>query len=354
MSHSSPRSHTFRSAARRWRHVVLAAAAGVAVSCGSPNAPTPQPPPPPALTISCPAAVDASSPDGNPVPVQYAAPQTSGGTPPVTVSCAVTSGAMFAVGVTSVLCSATDARSATAFCSFNVRVSAPPRLAYTRFAAFGDSLTWGVDSPPAPARTALLSPDPPPSFSYPSRLRDRLAARYPRQAITVLNAGIPGEYAADIPGQPSGLRRFRDLARAYDPQVILLMEGSNDLLSGQNGADAAIAALEAMVRDARDQGRQVGLATIPPQRPDGTRNRGPVAALIPGFNQRIREMAATYDHVVLVDVFAAMSGDLSLIGADDLHPTVTGFQVIADTFFEAITSNFDEMQGAAARSAERR
>ena len=351
MNHSSSRSGALPSRGGAWAWRVLAlVAASLTVQCGSPNTPTPPPPPPPALTLTCPAAVEAHSTDGNPRPVQYEAPQAAGGVAPVSISCSVASGAAFSVGTTNVLCSATDARGSSAFCSFNVRVIAPPRLAYTRYLAFGDSITWGVDSPRVPALTALLAPEPPPAHSYPNRLRERLAERYPQQSISMLNAGIPGEYAANIPGQQSGVRRFRDVLLTYNPEVVLLMEGTNDLLGGQNGADAAIAALDAMIAEARARDRRVCLATIPPQRPNGVRNRAAVAALIPGFNDRIRALAADRG-VILVDVFNAMNNDLRLIGVDDLHPTVEGFQVIADTFLAAIAANLQEAQPAIAPAA---
>jgi hypothetical protein len=36
-----------------------------------------------------------------------------------------------------------------------------------------------------------------------------------------------------------------------------------------------------------------------------------------------------------------MRDNLNLIGVDDLHPTVMGFNVIADTFYEAIVRAFE-------------
>jgi lysophospholipase L1-like esterase len=156
----------------------------------------------------------------------------------------------------------------------------------------------------------------------------------------VVNAGVSGEFAASAPGRPGGESRFRSVLLAHRPEVVLLMEGTNDLLS-PSGADAAIAALDRMIAEAISQNRRVCLATIPPQRPDGLRNRAEVAARVPPFNERIRSLAAARG-VVLVDVYNAMKDDLSLIGLDDLHPTERGFGVIADTFVEAIRRHFAE------------
>ena len=119
------------------------------------------------------------------------------------------------------------------------------------------------------------------------------------------------------------------------------MEGSNDLLS-PSGADPAIAALDAMVSTALAQGRRVVLATIPPQRSGGLANRGAVAARIPGFNDRIRALA-TSRQVVLCDVYNALQNNIQqYIGVDDLHPTVAGYQVVGDTFYNAVRNAFEQ------------
>jgi lysophospholipase L1-like esterase len=319
----------------RWRLVRAAAVLSVTLlaGCESPARPSPPPPPPPVppLVLNCPPAVEIESADGQPVPIQFEAPQASGGVAPITTTCSATSGAAFNVGSTTVTCSAVDARGTAATCSFQVTVRAPPRLAYTRFVAFGDSLTAGTLAV-TPTLLVEVSPS-----AYPRMLRNLLQDRYRQQTPTVptvINEGEPGEQAAD-----GGIRRFRGVLLQHQPEVVLLMEGTNDLLGLSAGADHAIAALELMVREATGQNVRVALATIPPQRPGGVRGRDAVAALIPGFNERIRALAMAA-RVVLVDVYAAMEGDLSLLGADDLHPTARGYEVIAETFFEAIQANF--------------
>jgi lysophospholipase L1-like esterase len=161
------------------------------------------------------------------------------------------------------------------------------------------------------------------------------------QAPTVWNEGRGGEITTD------GLLRLRPLLLQFRPEVLLLMEGTNDLLDGARGADTAILNLRQMIGIAKSQNVQVALATVPPQRPNGFRNRGAVAALIPSFNDRIRALAAS-EGVVLVDVHAAMRDNLNLIGVDDLHPTVLGFSVIADTFYEAIGRAFEDPVRSAA------
>jgi lysophospholipase L1-like esterase len=309
------------------RALAIAGWPAIAAGCGAP--PTTPPPPIPALTITCPSATPVQSMDANPVVVSFSQPTTAGGVAPVNTTCSPGAGSEFPVGPNVVSCSATDARGVSALCSFAVTVRPPPRLVGTRFVAFGDSITWGVDSPPVRAAS--------PSFAYPEQLQRKLVGHYRFQSPQVVNEGRPGEAAQD-----TGVTRIREALQRHRPDIVLLMEGSNDLLGSEPiAADRAIDALRSMIRTAKDMGVRVGIATIAPQRAGGARNRGRVAGLIPGFNDRIRSMAAA-ENVVLIDVYAAMKDDLSLIGEDDLHPTVRGFDVIAETFFEAIKLGFDE------------
>lgn len=270
--------------------------------------------------------------DGAAVPLTYPAPVATGGTPPVTVTCTPAAGAPVPPGATTVVCTATDPRRAFASCAFAVTVVVP-RLSAATFLAFGDSLTYGVASAPLPA---LIEPVEVPG-SYPSLLQAMLRDRYRTQRAAVLNLGIGGERAAGPSvHSPGGEVRLPQALDAHRPDVLLLMEGTNDLNDGLDGAQAAAAALERMVREAKARGVRVLLATVPPAR-EGTR-RGTIARTVPTYNQMIRDLAAR-EGVVLVDVYAAM--DLSLIGVDDLHPTPEGYAVMARTFYNAIRAAFE-------------
>jgi lysophospholipase L1-like esterase len=152
--------------------------------------------------------------------------------------------------------------------------------------------------------------------------------------MTVVNSGLPGEVAAR-----TGKTRLTSELFEHRPEALLLMEGTNDLFFDDVGVEIGIDALDDMVRDASARGIRVFLATIPPQRLGGRRDR--VARIIPGFNDEVRAVAARRS-AVLVDVYAAMQPDLDrLIGIDDLHPTEMGFDVIARTFFDAIRTNLE-------------
>lgn len=301
------------------------------VGCGSsPTSPTTR------LTITCPTSIDAQTPHDRPVAVSFVVPAAQGGSPPVQVICSPASGAEFPKGATSVTCTAIDARVHTASCAFIVTVTSVPRIALTRLLAFGDSITAGTISP-APMLRLFAGPP----HSYPFKLRDVLATRYTQQSIIMVNAGVPRELASD-----GGVRRLPSELVVNTPEVLLLMEGTNDLFMYQEaGIPIGIAALEQMVQDGRRSGARVFLATIPPQRRGGARDR--VARIIPQFNDEVRALAIRQS-VVLVDVFVAIEPDLPrLIGIDDLHPTEEGNQVIARTFFAAIQANLEAVQTAA-------
>ena len=305
--------------------LLLAAALGLS-ACG--HSPTGLPPPP-TLAITCPANVDLQSADGAPVQVSFNTPQATGGVAPINTSCSAQAG-LFSVGSTAVTCQATDARGQNASCTFIVAVRPPPRLRFLRFLSFGDSLTSGEVSFGPTLRVYL------PNDSYPAALQRRLASRYGFQSPVVINEGLGGETAVE------GFTRIRNVLQRHRPEVLLLMEGTNDLLDRPEigrGADSAIDALRRMVQEAKSLGVQVGLATVPPQRPGGRRDL--VAKLIPSFNDRIRALAAA-ENIVLIDVYDAMKDDLSLIGVDDLHPTIRGYDVMAGAYFDVIKSRFEE------------
>lgn len=312
--------------------VVCVALAGAA-ACGS--GPTPPPPPPAAPTVSCPASVTLESPDNVPMPMTFSAATTSGGQAPVSVTCSAQSGATFPLGNTVVTCTATDALQRTATCNFNVAVTPSPRISKTKFLAFGDSITNG---------RCNISPDVCPPYT--DRLHELLVGRYTKQTFTVIKSGLNGETASnDIEGRTldrAGEDRLPvDLGREQ-PEVVLLMEGSNDLFHDRvTGVELAIESLGRMIDSATAQGVAVFIATIPPQRENGANGRTEVARQIPGFNAQLKAMA-TAKGATVVDVNAALSADLNrYIGPDDLHPTAEGLRLIGETFYAAIRAKLD-------------
>ena len=83
---------------------------------------------------------------------------------------------------------------------------------------------------------------------YPTVLQQQLAFRYTAQALQVTNEGTAGEYA----GRPGTLTRFRQVLATRAPEVVLIMEGTNDLFDVDPMAiTPAIDNLRTMIRDAR-------------------------------------------------------------------------------------------------------
>jgi lysophospholipase L1-like esterase len=318
--------------------------------CSGSSAP---PGPPAAPTILCPVSQSVQSPDNAPMPISFAVPSGSGGQAPLTVTCTAQAGSSFPIGQTLVTCTVVDSLQRQSSCNFNVTVTATPKLSKTSFVAFGDSLTFGTVRDPFAAVASRPHTGPMSlggSSSYPYKLNDLLRSAYPSQSLVIDNEGWPGETASSEwwPGdeRPIGEVRLGGVLQARNPEVLLLMEGSNDLYFAVDGAPPygisdVIDALDGMISEAQARSTQVFIATLPPQRPGFDRARSTVAERIPILNGEIRALAVRRN-VVLVDVYAALNGNLNLyIGNDHLHPTEAGFQKIAETFFASIRQHLD-------------
>lgn len=279
------------------------------------------------LAIACPADLQTQSFHGRPVSIGFQPPSTTGGQAPVAVACTVEPGHGFAIGVTPVECDAADGLRQSARCAFRVTILGPPRLRATRFLAFGDSITDGWISPP----DAGVRHDR--NNSYPSLLQHELRSRYVTQPIDVINLGSAGEQARNA------FPRFRTWVGTVRPEVVLIMEGSNDVNGGQPASGAQ--AIEAMVQYARGTGADVFLMTIPPQVDT------PGASRVESYNGTLRSIAARRG-AALVDVHRLLlrgscSGGRATpcIGRDGLHPTADGNRLIAEELARAIVERYD-------------
>ena len=324
---------------------VLVTALGTACSGSTATSPTPTPPPPPPPpvaaepTLACPNPVSASTTATTGIAVTYTAPTAEGGQSPVTVTCTPESGTMFAIGQTSVECSAKDALARTASCSFPVTVTRIPSISKTRFLAFGDSITLGEVSFPVSSSGGLgtsFKLVQVPSAAYPIVLGKQLVARYLSQEdnIAVANYGLGGEKAVNARD------RFIAALGTARPDVVLLMEGSNDIALGEDGAASGAAReIGIMVGEARRRGLPVFLATIPPGRAGGGKTIPTI--YLTDYNNRMRA-AASSTGATLVDINAALATDVTrYIGVDGLHPNEAGYAKIAETFYNAIRSQFE-------------
>ncbi len=213
-------------------------------------------------------------------------------------------------------------------------------LATPKILMFGDSITFGTHS-------QFTLPTDRNHASYPSLLTSLLAARYPQQTISGSNFGVPGEFADD------GRLRLPGVLDTVQPDLLLLLEGINDTNAGL-GPIAVTADLESMIDEAVSRGVKVLIAKLTPVGASADTD-GTVTPKVLRINERIDDLVTLFGLAPAVDLYDAMEGDASLLGADGLHPTDAGYAVMANTFFEAIVSTFEILtrQSAPTLSATR-
>jgi lysophospholipase L1-like esterase len=348
----------------------LATAASLGVTCSSPTLPSKTiVVPPPAVT--CPVAPPpVTTTNGQSAVVTYGPATVMGGVAPVPVSCAPPSGSPFNLGSTAVTCTATDAVQRTASCSFTVTVTLPPpRLGVTTILAFGDSITEG--EVPVFGEFSLRPRFVEPDKAYPADLTTLIARRYAAQGasrldaftvgagnttdcttdpprpmtagIVVINAGCLGERAEET----TTLARLNDKIALYHPDVVLLLEGVNDLDPSMPSASisAGVQGVVTLIAAARSRGARVMVGTLLPQiAADLTHGGSPL--LIAPFNALLVP-AATNAGARVVDLFGDVASDLTdwISPYDGLHPTEAGYQEMARVWFTSIQSAFEVPAG---------
>lgn len=306
------------------------------VSCSTPAAPTPPPPPPiaDAPTITCGDDLSRATINAGGMAVSFDTPSTKNGEGTVKVTCNPESGTTFPIGTTDVSCTATDTLNRSATCAFSVTVLKLPTLSKTRFLAFGDSITAGEVTAPVGSLTGggglVTRQVVVPAASYPTVLLNTLRGRYSAQAsrMEVFNYGFGGEKVVN------SRNRFFSALNATLPEVLLLMEGANDIPAGADGAASGAAQeISVWVAEAKARGIRVFLATPTPGKP-GFRQIQPV--LLIDYANRMRRIAEV-QNVTLVDLYNLMLPDVDrYIGIDGLHPNEQGYARIADLFFQSI------------------
>lgn len=205
----------------------------------------------------------------------------------------------------------------------------PPTFAVTKIMAFGDSLTEG--DPPAPGEIRLRpvhdTSGPGGKTSYPYKLYAMLTTTYPTSGIQVFNHGLGGERA-----ESSGTRaRLVEAIAAHQPQVLLLMHGTNDLLN-EAPQNAIVDAVEELMELAQARNVQVFLAGLPPNQ------RPPAAAQVQEYNERLRNLALARS-VPFVDIFPNIDAQ-TMMDADGLHINEAGNQRIAEVFYAALKPRY--------------
>lgn len=163
-----------------------------------------------------------------------------------------------------------------------------PLPADGKILAFGDSLTYG---------TGAL-----PEHSYPVVLQSLIDRE-------VVNGGVPGEISAE------GLKRLAIWLKEYEPKLVIICHGANDLLRALSEEKAA-ENVRAMVKLARDQGVDVLLVAVP---------KFGLMRTPPEFYE---EIAHKFDVPIERHVLKDIEGNEAL-KSDAVHPNAEGYRLMA-------------------------
>lgn len=164
--------------------------------------------------------------------------------------------------------------------------------------AFGDSITHGIGANN--------------TESYPSVLAN-LSKR------TVIESGIPGETTEE------GLIRLKDVLEKYNPSLVILCEGGNDMLRQIN--DNRIKEnLRSMVRLIKEKGIDVILIGVP---------KPGFIISVPDFYKDVAvEFNIPYDGKILKSILTD-----NRLKADPIHPNGEGYKKLATRIYELIKEN---------------
>ncbi|BBB27168.1 GDSL-type esterase/lipase family protein [Amphritea japonica] len=154
--------------------------------------------------------------------------------------------------------------------------------------AFGDSLTQGVGSTDG--------------GDYPSQLQ-QLSGR------KVINAGISGEVSAE------GLQRLPELLTRYQPALLILLEGGNDILRNQNKAQLK-QNLAQMIGLAQQQNTDVILIAVPEKK------------LFSNSAPLYQELAEEYQLIIEPELIAELLRN-NQYKSDPIHFNNRGYQQLA-------------------------
>lgn len=203
-------------------------------------------------------------------------------------------------------------------------LGARPALAQ-RHVAFGDSITAGEGDDPE---------RPPGQRGYPFRLETLLRANGEPEA-TVANRGVGAERTTE------GLERIDQVLAEEHGDVLLLMEGTNDITRGISH-ETTLTNLAEMARRAENAGYEVVHATAIPRIPAANVDSENVLNQI--MNQEIRDLAGRtgrqladnfYAFGILTDPFATHYWDdpNDHVG----HPNEDGYDLMADVYLDVLT-----------------
>lgn len=87
--------------------------------------------------------------------------------------------------------------------------------------------------------------------AYSTRFREIMNLLYPNMRVNIINAGISGDHSAN------GLRRMDDDVLAYNPDLLVVSFGLNDVSAGKDGVNAYADNMRAIFKKAKAHGCDV-------------------------------------------------------------------------------------------------
>ena len=173
--------------------------------------------------------------------------------------------------------------------------SLEPLASDATIVAFGDSLTDGVGASEGKA--------------YPDVLSELTG-------LEVINAGVSGEVTAE------GVQRLPLVLETHNPQLVILMEGGNDILRNLNQAQTK-ANLSKMIEMIRLSGADVVLMGIP--------EKNLFSDSAEFYEELAREHKVVFDGETMSDLLKTRS-----YKSDSIHLNNQGYRVLAETIYELL------------------
>ena len=145
------------------------------------------------------------------------------------------------------------------------------------------------------------------------------------------------------------------------PQIITHLAGTNNVAKDED-LSTVYSQMVNFLRDiySHDPETLVIVSTIPPMNPNASQantlySPGEVASWapkVPLANLQLRAAVAQFPQAILMDYYSAISGNVGLyIGSDGVHPSVSGFDVLGDLSYAALSTYSKAFAAASQLSA---
>lgn len=164
--------------------------------------------------------------------------------------------------------------------------------------AFGDSLTDGVGASEHDA--------------YPQQLKKLTG-------LNVINAGISGETTAE------GLTRLNQVLDKYDPQLVILLEGGNDILRNYNLVEAK-QNLAKMIEAIQSRNIQIIFLGVP--------EKNIFSDSAPFYRELAQQYDLLFDGEIISDLIKKKR-----YKSDPIHFNALGYQKLAERIKEMLEDN---------------